>query len=275
MKKRISTILACTLLLSLAGCSTERSTSELTEESSAAERITEVSVPEKVMESRTSESGESSSAPQENISSGSSLKILTREYIHRSDLDGAISSYYSPIYQGGPMYTGFERYTPDGTYLETVEERTYEVNESNRTLSWSPLNQASTTTCVYDEKGLLSEYKCIHSNGAGLFWYSLTYDDSGRLLQKINVNEDGSKSTSVWNYTYDESGNIIRRDDPYGAWTEYTYDEDGYPLTSVSYDKDGEQEETWSSFEYVEITGEELPGFMGSVKQWVLADLVY
>lgn len=93
------------------------------------------------------------------------------------------------------------------------------------------------------------EYKCIHSNGARLYWYELTYDESGKLAQKININEDGSQSPAVWNYTYDDVGNIVRRDDLYGNWTEFTYDEEGYPLTSISYDEDGEQEEVWSSFE--------------------------
>ena len=228
MKKRISIILAFTLLLSMAGCSVKTSSSDTAGDSSETESIAEDRISEKTAKSESSETAESSLAPKEDDSSDLALKVLTREYIHRTDQDGQISSYYSPIYEGGPLYTGFERYTPDDIYLETVEERTYEIDESGRTLSWSPLNQASTTTYVFDENGLISEYKCIHSNGARLFWYTLTYDDSGQLLQKINVNEDGSQSTSVWNYTYDQSGNIIRRDDPYGAWTEYTYDEDGY-----------------------------------------------
>ncbi len=93
------------------------------------------------------------------------------------------------------------------------------------------------------------EYKCIHSNGARRYWYEWTYDESCKLAQKININEDGSQSPAVWNYTYDDVGNIVRRDDLYGNWTEFTYDEEGYPLTSISYDEDGEQEEVWSSFE--------------------------
>ena len=76
-------------------------------------------------------------------------------------------------------------------------------------------------------------------------------------------------------YSYDESGNIICREDAYGAWTEFTYDEEGYPLTSVSYDQDGEKYDEWSSFEYEEADVESLPEFMGSAKQWILADLVY
>ena len=63
--------------------------------------------------------------------------------------------------------------------------------------------------------------------------------------------------------------------DAHGAWTELTYDEEGYPLTLVSYDQDGEQYDTWSSFEYQEIAAEALPEFMGSEKQWILTDLVY
>ena len=272
MKKRISMIVACTLLLSLAGCSTNNGTSEPAGESSGAESRAESGT---AGETKETEETESSSALKEESSSEPVFKVLTREYIHRTDQNDQISSYYSPVYEGGPLYTGFERYTPDDIYLETVEERTYAIDESQRTLSWSPLNQTATTTYVFDEGGLLSEYKSVHANGARLFWYSMTYDDSGQLLQKVNVNDDGSKSTAVWNYTYDSSGNIIRRDDPYGAWTEYTYDEDGYPLTSVNYNEDGEKAETWSSFQYVEITGEDFPEFMGSVKQWVLADLVY
>ncbi|HJA70122.1 MAG TPA: hypothetical protein IAA07_00905 [Candidatus Lachnoclostridium stercoravium] len=277
---RISMILACVLLLSLTGCGTDDSApSEPAAESQTEESQTEESqTAETSMEESGSEAAapsESSPSSEEEAASGSALKVLVRENIHRTDQDGQISSYYAPIYEGGVLYTGFERYTPDDVYLETVEERAYEIDEAGRALAYSPLDQASVTTYVFDEAGRISEYKCIHSNGARLFWYALAYDDSGRLLQKINVNEDGSQSSAVWNYTYDESGNIIRRDDPYGAWTEYTYDEDGYPLTSISYDEDGEQAETWSSFQYVEISESDLPEFMGSVKQWVLADLVY
>ena len=307
MKKRIFMSLACALVLSLAGCGADGSApsesaaesqtanhqtteSQATEnqaaENQAAENQTAENPPaagdktndsasEGNSDSEEMADSENKSDSEEAAASGTTLKILTRENIHRTDQDGQISSYYSPIYEDGPLYTGFERCTPDDICLETVEERTYEIDEAGRTLSYSPLNQASTTTFVFDEAGRLSEYKCIHSNGARLYWYALTYDDSGRLSQKINVNEDGTRSTAVWTYTYDESGNIIRRDDPYGAWTEYTYDEDGYPLTSISYDKDGEQEESWSSFQYVEISENVLPEFMGPIKQWVLADLVY
>ena len=192
MKKRnsyrISMVLACSLLLSLTGCSTndsapsEPAAKSLTEESQTAETGMEESASEAAAPS------ESSPSSEEEVASGSALKVLVRENIHRTDQDGQIRSYYAPIYEGGVLYTGFERYTPDDVYLETVEERTYEIDEAARTLAYSPLNQASATTYVFDEAGRISEYKCIHSNGARLFWYALAYDDSGRLSQKINVN---------------------------------------------------------------------------------------
>lgn len=89
------------------------------------------------------------------------------------------------------------------------------------------------------------------------------------------MDDDRGLPSFEWNYIYDDAGNIIRREGSAGEWTEYTYDEDGYPLTAVSYDEDGEQEEVWSSFEYEEVDVESLPEFMGSTKQWILADLVY
>ena len=107
------------------------------------------------------------------------------------------------------------------------------------------------------------------------YWYTWTYDDSGLPQKKTKLDSKGNETSDVWNYIYDGSGNIVRREDAYGAWTEFTYDDEGYPLTSISYDQDGEQYDEWSSFEYEEVEVESLPEFMGSAKQWILADLVY
>lgn len=258
--KKILSVLTCVLLLALSGCGAGNGDAG---QNSAESGIS----------SHASDNAESPKSDSD--SGGSAVKVLAREYIHRTDQDGQVSSYRAPIYTETALYDGFERYTPDDILLETVEERTYEMDEAGRTLAYSPLNEASTTSFVFDEAGRLTEYKCIHSNGARLYWYALSYDDSGRLVQKNAVNSDESQGSAVWSYTYDGSGNIIRRDDPYGEWTEYTYDEEGYPLTAVSYDEDGERYGEWSSFEYEEIDVEPLPAFMGSAKQWILADLVY
>ena len=269
--KKVLPVLACVFLLSLSGCgagSTETSdslTQAVSNESSVSSE-----------EPGTTESPEQPSSSEKEAASGSTVKLLAKEYIHRTDLDGQISSYYAPIYTETALYDGFERYTPDDILLETVDECTYEIDEAGRTLLKLPADQSYQVTYLFDESGRLMEYKSESLDGSLVYyWYAWNYDDSGLLEKKIKLDSKGNESGSVWTYSYDESGNIVRREDAYGAWTEFTYDEDGYPLTCTSYDQDGEQYDEWSSFEYEEFSVESLPEFMGSAKQWILADLVY
>ena len=62
------------------------------------------------------------------------MKVLAKENIHRTDQDGQISSYRSPVYEGTPLYGSGGRYTPDDVLLETVEEWTSAINEAERTV---------------------------------------------------------------------------------------------------------------------------------------------
>lgn len=269
--KKVLSVLTCVLLLSLSGCGagsaepSDASEAGISNESSISSDV-----------SAGAESPEQDSSSEKEAASGSAVKLLAREYIHRTDQDGQISSYYAPIYTESALYDGFERYTPDDILLETVDEYTYEIDEAGRTLLQLPPDQSYKVTYLFDESGRLMEYKSESLDGNLVYyWYAWTYDDSGLLEKKIKLDSKGNESGDVWTYSYDESGNMIRREDAYGAWTEFTYDEEGYPLTSVSYDQDGEKYDEWSSFEYEEVDVESLPEFMGSAKQWILADLVY
>lgn len=193
--KRVLSVLTCVLLLSLSGCGAgSAETSGGSEPNEASESGVSADV------SENTETSEPDVSSEQETASGPAVKVLAKEYIHRTDQDGQVSSYRAPIYTESALYDGFERYTPDDILLEIVDECTYEI---------------------------------------------------------------------------DEAGNIVRREDAYGAWTEFTYDDEGYPLTSISYDQDGEKYDEWSSFEYEEVDVESLPEFMGSAKQWILADLVY
>ena len=269
--KKVLSVLTCLLLLSLLGCGTgsaePSSTSEagISNESSTSSDV-----------SAGAENSEQDSNSEKEVASGSAVKLLAREYIHRTDQDGQISSYRAPIYTDSALYNGFERYTPDDILLETVDECTYEIDEAGRILLQLPTDQSYQVTYLFDESGRLMEYKSESLDGSLVYyWYAWTYDDSGLPQKKIQLDSKGNETADIWTYSYDESGNIIRREDAYGAWTEFTYDEEGYPLTSVSFDQDGEKYDEWSSFEYEEVNVESLPEFMGSTKQWTLADLVY
>lgn len=265
MRKSVCIILACVLLLSLSGCGAgSAETSGGSEPNEASESGVSADV---------SDSAESS---EQETASGSAVKLLAREYIHRTDQDDQISSYRAPVYTESALYDGFERYTPDDILLETVDECTYEIDEAGRTLLQLPPDQSYKVTYLFDESGRLMESKSEDINGTLVYyWYTWTYDDSGLPQKKTKLDSKGNETSDVWNYIYDGSGNIVRREDAYGAWTEFTYDDEGYPLTSISYDQDGEQYDEWSSFEYEEVEVESLPEFMGSTKQWILADLVY
>ncbi len=268
--KKILPILTCVLLLSLSGCGVKNTeTSDAPAQSSSNESSVSTSV------SDNTESSEQDSASPKDTLSVSTVKLLARENIHRTDQNGQISSYRVPVYTETPLYGSFERYTPDAILLETVDETTYEIDEAGRTLLQLPASQLYQTTYLFDESGRLMESKSENANGAISYWYAWTYDDSGLPLQKTKLDSKGAETSDVWKYIYDESGNIVRREDAYGAWTEFTYDEEGYPLTAISYDKDGEAYGEWSSFEYEEFSVAPLPEFMGSAKQWILADLVY
>ena len=265
MRKSVCIILACVLLLSLSGCGAgSAETSGGSEPNEASESGVSADV---------SDSAESS---EQETASGSAVKLLAREYIHRTDQDDQISSYRAPVYTESALYDGFERYTPDDILLETVDECTYEMDEAGRTLLQLPADQLYQVTYLFDESGRLMESKSEDINGTLVYyWYTWTYDDSGLPQKKTKLDSKGNETSDVWNYIYHGPGNIARREDAYGAWTEFTYDEEGYPLTSVSYDQDGEKYDEWSSFEYEEVDVESLPEFMGSAKQWILADLVY
>ncbi|HIV20342.1 MAG TPA: hypothetical protein IAC82_13670 [Candidatus Merdivicinus intestinigallinarum] len=265
MRKSVCIILACVLLLSLSGCGAGNA------ETSGGSEPNEAS--ESGVSADVSDSAESS---EQETASGSAVKLLAREYIHRTDQDDQISSYRAPVYTESALYDGFERYTPDDILLETVDECTYEMDEAGRTLLQLPADQLYQVTYLFDESGRLMESKSEDINGTLVYyWYTWTYDDSGLPQKKTKLDSKGNETSDVWNYIYDGSGNIVRREDAYGAWTEFTYDDEGYPLTSISYDQDGEQYDEWSSFEYEEVEVESLPEFMGSTKQWILADLVY
>lgn len=265
MRKSVCIILACVLLLSLSGCGAgSAETSGGSEPNEASESGVSADV---------SDSAESS---EQETASGSAVKLLAREYIHRTDQDDQISSYRAPVYTESALYDGFERYTPDDILLETVDECTYEMDEAGRTLLQLPADQLYQVTYLFDESGRLMESKSESLDGSLVYyWYAWTYDASGLPQKKIQLDSKGNETADFWTYSYDESGNIIRREDAYGAWTEFTYDEEGYPLTSVNYDQDGEKYDEWSSFEYEEVDVEPLPEFMGSTEQWILADLVY
>lgn len=263
--KKVSFVLTCVLLLSLSGCGADNVESTGSSEPNVSSDV-----------SASTESPEQDSSSEKEAASASDAKLLAREYIHRTDQDGQISSYRAPIYTESALYDRFERYTPDDILLETVDECTYEIDEAGRTLLQLPTDQSYQATYLFDESGRLMEYKSESPDGSLVYyWYTWVYDDSGLLQKKIKLDSKGNESGDVWTYSYDESGNIIRREDAYGSWTEFTYDEEGYPLTTISYDQDGDQYDEWSSFEYEAFSVEPLPGFMGSTKQWILADLVY
>ena len=231
--KRVLSVLTCVLLLSLSGCGAgSAETSGGSEPNEASESGVSADV------SENTETSEPDVSSEQETASGPAVKVLAKEYIHRTDQDGQVSSYRAPIYTESALYDGFERYTPDDILLEIVDECTYEIDEAGRTLLQLPTEQL----------------------------YQITY---------LKLDSKGNETSDVWKYIYDDSGNIVRREDAYGAWTEFTYDDEGYPLTSISYDQDGEKYDEWSSFEYEEVDVESLPEFMGSAKQWILADLVY
>ena len=274
MKKKIPMILACSLLLALAGCSAggadSRAEAENAGEESAAAQASENGAG--ADGGADSDGGASADSA---ASGGAAVKVLAKENIHRTDQDGQISSYRSPVYEGMPLYGSCGRYTPDDVLLETVDECTYEIDEAERTVVQRYDSQSYQITYVFDESGKLAESKSENADGTVGYWYTWTYGEDGLPQQKIRLDSQGNETSDVWTYVYDEAGDIVRREDAHGAWTELTYDEEGYPLTLVSYDQDGEQYDTWSSFEYQEIAAEALPEFMGSEKQWILTDLVY
>ena len=268
--KKVLSVFTLVLLLALSGCGTAN-----TETSSDSEQTVSNESSESSNVSSDAESSEHDSSYEKETESRSAVKLLARENIHRTDQNDQISSYRAPVYTETALYDSFERYTPDDILLETVDESAYEADETGRKLLRLPTSQLYQETYLFNESGRLMEYKSENANGTIAYWYTWTYDDSGLPLQKTKLDSKGNETSDVWNYIYDESGNIVRREDAQGAWTEFTYDEEGYPLTSIGYDKDGEKYGEWSSFEYEEISVESLPEFMGSVKQWILADFVY
>mgnify|MGYP005777041527 FL=1 len=269
--KRVLSVLTCVLLLSLSGCGAgSAETSGGSEPNEASESGVSADV------SENTETSEPDVSSEQETASGPAVKVLAKEYIHRTDQDGQVSSYRAPIYTESALYDGFERYTPDDILLETVDECTYEIDEAGRALLQLPTEQLYQITYLFDESGRLIESKSEDVNGTLVYyWYAWAYDDSGLPQKKTKRDSKGNETSDVWKYIYDDSGNIVRREDAYGAWTEFTYDDEGYPLTSISYDQDGEKYDEWSSFEYEEVDVESLPEFMGSAKQWILADLVY
>ena len=269
--KRVLSVLTCVLLLSLSGCGAgSAETSGGSEPNEASESGVSADV------SENTETSEPDVSSEQETASGPAVKVLAKEYIHRTDQDGQVSSYRAPIYTESALYDGFERYTPDDILLEIVDECTYEIDEAGRTLLQLPTEQLYQITYLFDESGRLIESKSEDVNGTLVYyWYAWAYDDSGLPQKKTKLDSKGNETSDVWKYIYDDSGNIVRREDAYGAWTEFTYDDEGYPLTSISYDQDGEKYDEWSSFEYEEVDVESLPEFMGSAKQWTLADLEY
>ncbi len=78
----------------------------------------------------------------------------------------------------------------------------------------SPRHQIST-----DYDGLGNKTREIDEAGVAT---SYTYDWRG-LVTSVTL-DAGSPNAIIWNYTYDESGNLLSQADPNGAVTQFAYD---------------------------------------------------
>lgn len=100
----------------------------------------------------------------------------------------------------------------------------------------------------YDDKGHnISEVKTA---GGSLDWkITRRYNGEGYLIEETTVWDDGEKDTV--RFTYDNQGNLIKRDDGQGDWTKYEYNDSGYMTKELDYDDDDELS-SYSEYEYDE-----------------------
>lgn len=98
----------------------------------------------------------------------------------------------------------------------------------------------------YDEKGqqISETYHYIYpwKNDDYFRFYTYEYDDSGNMMKRAEVLDDGSVRM-WWEYSYDAAGNMIgeiqyKNQDGVAcqeAWKEYEYDDDGNLIQYVNY----------------------------------------
>ena len=95
----------------------------------------------------------------------------------------------------------------------------------------------------YNDKDLPSELVCIDAESGAKNSFAYSYDENGKLVEKVSTYEDGSKA--FFDYTYDENGNLSKEVEEHSNGEkyiyEYTYDANGNLIKDVMTFPSGDQ----------------------------------
>lgn len=161
--------------------------------------------------------------------------ITTRSSVHAS-LDGkAVRSTITYQYDEGGRIAQMKSTGPNGTVTTTD----YEYDEHGNVIRYTE------TTVIEGREPTTSSYE-----------YEYEYDESGRILSKTTLTDEGEKRLEMITYTYDEQDRLVHKKILYLSWGNtynyaYDYDDAGNlikELQTIDYGQG--QSETVYSYEY-------------------------
>ena len=188
----------------------------------------------------------------------------TRSEEHEYNKDGSLS--VTTIYElnGKKVNRYFKLYTynnrDNSKTIETIydgkttieEEYKYDSsgNETYYKLIASETNTYQWWYYYYDDAGnrIKSESYDIYDSSTPLYIQHMEYDEHNQLIRSYYVEDGKVTRETVYEYSYDESGNLIEERTG-NSVTVMTYDEEGRVLSKVSYYKDEKNNETYYEYD--------------------------
>lgn len=291
MKKRIVEKIAAAILIStlLAGCAGGNAgagaKSAKTEQSEAAGVSEAAGTSESAGSGDAAASADSSTGFEKGKSiSGYTYRVMSRRNHFRAS--GVMTSYDEYSYEANALSRASAWYTleqgkkdPESQLKKTYEAPEYTFDENARTVtSHYPGDDYNVVYQFDDQQRLISIYTEDTKTQYHSFNRQFEYDATGHLVKQFAVDHLGNRVDLHCTYEYDASGNLASCKvlDRYQG--EVEYDGEGYPVKFTQYDRNHEVDnwDAWVEYEYEDVTvPEELPEFMGSLQQWIIADVAY
>ena len=200
------------------------------------------------------------------------------EVEHYAELEQAAAAYASLInyrvmmdryelteYQGNKNTTRYSDYIVDdaGRILEKKMllgesgsvEITYEYDDADRVIKETQGEMLFTTTYEYDADGMLvcETSSGLVMDGTRIKQYSYTKDAFDRVTEKRMTDTNGGNYTYLYQYTYDNGGNVSVMEESiegstYAFETEYVYNVFG--KTCIEYVSDNTGANSWTCYSY-------------------------
>ena len=170
---------------------------------------------------------------------------LATEIVYNSDDNEVKKTYYR---EDGTAYWEIE-YDDTGHHTREIDYDEQENIVNRREYEYDAAGNI-TLLVDYDADGKIvvtERYDHDSDTYVDIPHYWLTenkYDAAGNLIKKVDYDYEGSIE-DVWEYTYDEAGNLLQNIHNGSVTTENEYNDAGNMFRSVDYDYEGNVEDEW------------------------------